>query len=230
MSDPRIALVREAANKQAARPERTNKAAVFRGDQAGVAASPRLLSNSFDQTFEKKELPATAVERLELERQNAMQQGYQEGLLAAKSEVENALQDANVRVKRVLAALGEAVDDFDRRQTIGLHDVENAIAASAIAIAEAILQRELTTAKDPGAEAIARALKLAPESGDVTARLHPEDVATLSMDDIDSQNRKITVVGDAAIEPGGCVLVIGDLRIDAQLSSAIQSVRAALGV
>ncbi len=230
MSDQRLALVREAAARQAKQPVSGNKASVFRGDQASVAASASLLSDSFDKTFEKQVKPSTAAERLEIERANAMQQGYQDGILAAKAEVEAALEDANVRVKRLLAALGEAVNDFDQRQTVALHEVEDVIAAGALAIAESVLQREIASATDPGAEAIARALKLAPESGDVVARLHPDDVTTLSMDSIEVTGRQISVVGDPEIEPGGAVLMIGDLRIDAQVSSALKSVRRALRV
>ena len=38
----------------------------------------------------------------------------------------------------------------------------------------------------------------------------------------------MTVIADPAVEPGGCILEVGDSRIDAQLGSALDRVRAAL--
>src|SRR5436190_815966 len=38
----------------------------------------------------------------------------------------------------------------------------------------------------------------------------------------------VTVIADPAVEPGGCILEVGDSRIDAQLGSALDRVRAAL--
>jgi flagellar assembly protein FliH len=38
----------------------------------------------------------------------------------------------------------------------------------------------------------------------------------------------LTVIPDPAVEAGGCILEVGDSRIDAQLGSALDRVRAAL--
>ncbi len=40
--------------------------------------------------------------------------------------------------------------------------------------------------------------------------------------------RDLTLVADPGVEPGGCILAVGDSRIDAQLGPALDRVRAAL--
>ena len=50
----------------------------------------------------------------------------------------------------------------------------------------------------------------------ITARLHPDDVASLG-----AAPEAVAVIAAPAIEPGGCILEVGDSRIDAQLGSAL---------
>lgn len=156
--------------------------------------------------------------------------GYQEGLAQARADVIAATEDSSRRVRRAIAALSEAVTRFDQRQTVALADVEDAIVAGAFALARTVLQRELITATDPGGDALARALQLLPDRGDVTARLHPDDIATLNMDKVTSATRTVHLVPDANIELGGCVVQVGEMRIDAQLSSALEHAARAMSV
>src|SRR3989442_1333917 len=59
-------------------------------------------------------------------------------------------------------------------------DLEQAALRTAFALAEAILGRELAVATEPGREAIARVLTVAPGGRPVTVRLNPYDHATLT--------------------------------------------------
>ncbi len=170
----------------------------------------------------------TAIQEAEAARAAAVQAGYEEGLEQARVQIEAAMEDANRRVRRALAALCTAVESFDERQAIALTDVEDAIVAGAFGIAQAVVERELITATDPGADALARAMKLAPERGDVIARLNPTDVETLSMEDISTSTRTVRVVADATVEAGGCIVEVGETRVDAQLSTAFAHVKEAL--
>jgi flagellar assembly protein FliH len=164
------------------------------------------------------------------QKQEGYDAGYQEGLAQARADVIAATEDSNRRVRRALAALSEAVNTFDQRQTVALGDVEDAIVAGAFALARSILQRELMTATDPGGDALARALQLVPDRGDVIARLHPDDAATLNMERVTSTGRTVHLVADPAIELGGCIVEVGAMRIDAQLSSALQHAARAMSL
>lgn len=204
------------------------RATVIRG---GTPKAASALNSGSIQTFDpNKKVPKNPLEAQEAAYLEAVERGYNDGLNKARTEIETAMEDSNRRVRRALGALTEAVNGFDERQTIALADVENAIVEAAFEIARGVLQREVATAADPGAEAIARALKLAPGREPAIVRLNPDDAATLNIAQIPTMGRPIDVLADPAIESGGCIIEIGDTTIDAQISSSLANVKSALGL
>ena len=93
----------------------------------------------------------------------------------------------------------------------------------ALQIAEAVLGRELAVASDPGADAIARCLEIAPSTGDLVARLHPDDATRLG-EVLGLADRQLTVVADPSLQPGDAVVTINDSMIDARLAEALRRV------
>jgi flagellar biosynthesis/type III secretory pathway protein FliH len=59
--------------------------------------------------------------------------------------------------------------------------------------------------------------------------VHPDDVDTIGDLSCLTAERGVMIVGDAAVEPGGCVLDAGLCSIDAQISTALDRVRQELG-
>ena len=106
--------------------------------------------------------------------------------------------------------------------------MEDALARAAVDLASAIIGRELEVSVSPGADALARALALVPAGCTAVARLHPSDAASLEATPLPDAPGALTVIADPAVEPGGCILEVGDSRIDAQLGPALDRVRAAL--
>ena len=206
-------------------PRRTS---VIRG---GTAKASSALNSGSIATFDSTiKVPKNSLEAQQAAYTSAAEKGYNEGLERARAEVESAMEDSNRRVRRALGALTEAVNQFDQRQTVALADVENAIVEAALEIARSVLQREVATAADPGAEAIARALALAPGREPAIVRLNPDDAATLNIAQVPSMGRPIDVLADPAVENGGCIIEIGDTTIDAQISSSLANVAKALGI
>jgi flagellar assembly protein FliH len=107
---------------------------------------------------------------------------------------------------------------------------EVAAVDAALALAEAILGRELAVATDPGRDAIVRALAVAPVGPDgVVVRLHPLDRDRLGdLHDL-ALGREVTVVADATVAPGGCAATVGATDIDASVAAALARVRLVLG-
>lgn len=165
-------------------------------------------------------------------REEASRVGYEDGFAAgmAAGAQQARLQQAEVAAATgtALAALHQAVAELTARQAAAVADVEQHIASVAMTIAATILDRELTTATDPGADAIRRALQLAPARVDAVARLHPEDVNTLGDITSITSDRVVTVIADGAVERGGCVLEVGPCRVDAQIGPALDRVREVL--
>ncbi len=202
---------------------------ILRGQTAETAPSA-ISIGTFDTLVAHSDSFRDPAETHEAIRRSAFEQGYAEGLEQAREDIATATADANNRVRHALGALQAAIDGFDHRDGVGLADIENTVVEIAASLATEILQRELTVMTSPGAEAIARAMQFAPTRGQIVARLHPSDVETLGTTTFEAQGRNVDVIADASIERGGCILDVGDVRVDAQISTAMQHVRIALGV
>jgi len=153
--------------------------------------------------------------------EDGLRRGYEEGYAAGAG-------DARSDVAYALTALHAAIEDLHRRDAAGVATLTDEAVALAVAIAEAVIGRELATSVDPGRDALVRALALAPDRGAAIARFHPEDVALLGPIDTVAGGRTIDVLADPTVERGGCILDVGPARVDAQLSAALDRVRAEL--
>jgi flagellar assembly protein FliH len=170
-----------------------------------------------------------------------VQQGYEdgyragvaEGLAAGRAAAAAETAETVSGAGALCRSLAEAAEDLRRRQALELEELEDTLARAAFDLAAAVVGRELQLSSSPGADALARALALVPAGCIAVARLHPGDVATLGAAAASSPGEGpeppgVTVIADPAVEPGGCILEVGDSRIDAQLGPALDRVRAAL--
>lgn len=149
--------------------------------------------------------------------------GYREGQEKARVEAEAARRAFEADVHVLLAALADAAVHVQSVRVQTATEIEDELAAAAVDLAECVLGRALTAAESPGADALARALRLAPTGELVTARINPVD-AELAAD----VPPGVTVIADPSVQRGGCIAEAGDWRIDAQLSTALARVRKAL--
>jgi flagellar assembly protein FliH len=167
--------------------------------------------------------PAVARVQVQQGYDDGYQAGLAEGLAAGRAAAVAESTAAVARAEALFRSLVEAADDLRGRQALELKGLEDALARTAFDLASAVVGRELQLSASPGADALARALALVPAGSIATARLHPNDVASLG-----AVSELVAVIPDPAIEPGGCILEVGDSRIDAQLGSALDRVRTAL--
>jgi flagellar assembly protein FliH len=171
--------------------------------------------------------PAATAKAIEAGRSAGFDAGYRDGyaagIAAAQDELDAMAKQYATTVGQLMSALTEAAAELRTRATIEMAQIEDDVAAAALAVAEAVIGRELALADAPGQDAIARALALAP-AGDAIVRLHPDDVATAGGD----FGRELTILADPTVEPGGCIVEIGACTIDAQISNALERVRETL--
>lgn len=195
------------------------------------------------QAFEAPVLPAL-VGRREHERESAARsarlrdQGYLDGhaagWAAAQRDVDEALADhrrSAVRLESISTALGAAVAELERRDGVALASIEHHVVALAARLAAEIVGRELQAVDEPVLDALARAAALRPDRGAVVIRVHPDDLATADeavAADLVSWPDGARVLGDPGVEAGGCVVDVGDCRIDAQLRPALERMRRVL--
>jgi len=189
---------------------------VLRGVSVGRAFSPL-----------EAEIPAPAAPldpaAAAAEEQRGYEEGYRAGLAEGRAAMAAETSTALARLGAMIRSVDEAAADLRRRQALELTGLEDALARTAVDLASAIIGRELEVAGSPGADALARALALVPAGASTIARLNPADAAL-----INEAPPGVTIIADPAVESGGCILEVGDSRIDAQLGPALDRVRSAL--
>lgn len=163
----------------------------------------------------------------------AMEAGRQQGLLRARVEVEAAIAEHQAAQRELLmaaAALRAAAHQLEVFDRGDLAEVERQLLVLGTGIAEHLVGRELSTCDDELLAAIDRAMGLVPERGAMTVRVHPQDAAAAAsaLDDRADVKARVEVLADPAIGRGGCVVVVGALRIDAQIRPALDRVHQAI--
>jgi flagellar assembly protein FliH len=198
------------------------RARVLRG-----LSAPSLQVGVIEELPDEAPAPADA----ELEAIAGYQAGYEEGLAAGRAAAAAEGRAAALRLEQATAAVFAAAAGLAQRQALELTRLEDAIAAAAFELAAAVVGRELALSASPGADALARAMALVPAGSPVVARLHPADAELVLSSSAAGDTvvpPAVTVVPDPRVEPGGCLLDVGDAQIDAQLGSALDRARAAL--
>lgn len=200
----------------------------------GVAVDARLTDPHLQQVVELARLEA-----VEQGRRVGHAEGYGAGRAAAELEAARlagqheaarllAEQQREQQAQQALDVLLTVAEAFRQQEHASVAAVEDSVVDLALALARAVLGRELLTAADPGRDAIARALVLAPEGVPVTVRLHPDDAAALTDVDSVSAGRPVAVVRDSSVERGGCVVEAAGRSIDAQVGPALERAAAVL--
>lgn len=154
------------------------------------------------------------------------ERGRADGLAAAAAEIEalehhaqHDIAQLQEVVQRLIHAFEHAVDEQTRRIDAIDARSEQQIAAGAARLASAIVAREIADSETRAADALGRALALAPERGDMVARLHPDDAATLER--LDAASERIRIEADPTLAPGDCLLEFSNGEVDARISAAL---------
>jgi flagellar assembly protein FliH len=202
-----------------------------------LAPAPAPIEPVVSMTIDPYDLDAAVNEGF----RRGYETGHAEGLRAGRAEGYLAGHEQGVAAGQE-AGLGEAVNrvipvieqieavrtELQQRDAVVLDDITTSVVDLAIGAVRALLDRELAVSAAPARDAIARALRLAPERRDVSVRVHPDDAESLGELDRLAPGRAFTVVYDPAVERGGAVVEVGSCSIDAQVSPALERVIAAL--
>ena len=156
-----------------------------------------------------------------------------EQVRAAATEAEAARQAASdaqtLAVRAALHAVDGAAHSLEERAVTPAGELRDAVLQAAFELTETLLGRELVTATEPGMDAFRRALDLLPAGRPVTMRLNPADASVVRQVVAEMPpgelGRDVLVVADPSVEPAGCVAECDAMRVDAQLSTALERVR-----
>lgn len=160
----------------------------------------------------------------------ALAEAREEGLQIARAEVGAAvaaLEAARRDLEHARRSLLAAVAELTSRDGENLSDIEGRAVRFGFDLAELVIGRELEACSDELELAMRRSIEFAPERGPLELRLNPLDVGlareVLNRDPAFAA--RVEVISDAHVERGGCITVVGPLRIDAQLGPAMARIR-----
>jgi len=160
---------------------------------------------------------------LDVEAEVARRKGLAEGIHTA----EQAYREKLARLDALAASLaGERQEFFDR--------IEPELVRLSIVIAEKVIGRELEVAPETVLDIVRSAMKRLRERESLRLSVNPRDLDTVknARDDLISAVdgvRKLEVVEDRRVDPGGCVIESPSGTLDARMKTQIDEVSRALG-
>ena len=163
--------------------------------------------------------------------------GYAAGVRAASEEIaaHRSQLDAEhsastrhnaARVDRVVALFAEAARALDRLVLPVLTEAQDAVAASAIDLAEAILGSELRNEERSAHAAVARALADVDRSIVYTVRMNPLDLEII--DEATRLSAGVSFTADSTMERGDAITELPDGYLDARIAVAVARARSAI--
>ncbi len=211
------------------RREARGKATALTLRTGGLARPTRFEPPSLTAIASSRDLLDQHAEELAAMRRAA----HEEGLRAARAEVDAAIaqhEAARRRLESAATALLRVADQVAQHDREAIDAVQHQAVLFGVSVAEELLGRELRSFDDAVMASVERAIALVPDRGEVVVRLHPGDLAVVQaeVDQWSTGGLAISLVADQSVAPGGCVAVVGPLRIDAQLGAALDRVRTTL--
>lgn len=196
------------------------------------AAATRFVAPSLDAlaSTDQREVVNT---RNEEARRAGFEQGYRDGMKRVEDEIDAIVahhRSAQQRCMQAARALEAAASELHGRDAVSLDSIEDDVVQLALALATEIVGRELRSTTEPVRDALHRALRLAPNRGAAVCHVHPDDaeVAHAVLSSELTRGDHVEVVADPGVEPGGCIVELGECRIDAQVGTALERLRDAL--
>ena len=160
-------------------------------------------------------------------RQAELDATYQRGLAEGREQGEQA-ERARLRGARQAAEC--ALDDVRSGESRWLVNVEENIAAIAVAVAHQIVAREVAASGEIVLSIVTRAVQEFALDQALTIRINPNDLESLhSVERADSEpasdvtkGREVRWVSDARIEPGGCVVEGRERIVDGRVDTGLE--------
>lgn len=160
-------------------------------------------------------------------RQAELDAAYLRGMEQGREQGEAA---ERARLRGAMMAAESALDDVGAGESRWLTNVEENIAAIAVAVAHQLITREVTTASDVIVEIVTRAVQEFALDQPLSIRVNPGDLAALLSAEraggdeqtAITRGRETRWVSDARIESGGCVVEGRERIVDGRVDTALE--------
>ena len=167
--------------------------------------------------------------REEAAQEQAVADAYAQGRAAGE---EAAQLRREPELPRAMSALRDAVHSIQLHEARWLSNVEENLAAVAVAVARHIVQREVVTDPTFVRDVVLNAVSQYPVDQAITVRLNPGDLAVCReslTNDVVAIAPNIQWMADATIQRGGCLTEGRERIIDGRVDTALERVYRSLG-
>jgi flagellar assembly protein FliH len=181
------------------------------------------------KTVQGRRTGRTVSELEDVERrahQEAYAKGHAAGLVAARAESQQALNQLKAQAATFEAMVAAVAQPFNELDAV----VEEQLVQLAVTVARHLVRRELRLDPAQVIAVIRETVGLLPATArDVRVHLHPED-ATVVREKLATPGaeRAWTIVEDPVMTRGGCRVTTDTAQIDARMETRIQSIMTAI--
>ncbi len=197
----------------------------------GTAPAPR--HSFFDVEVDDTRAAADRATRAAAEaaiaaaRQSEIDDAYLRGMSEGREQGEMA---ERARLRGAMMAAESALDDLRAGEGRWLSNIEENIAAIAIAVAQQLVTREVSTTNDIVLEIVNRAIQEFGLDQALSIRVNPGDLESLQSAEraasdemlVITKGREVRWVSDARIEPGGCVVEGRERIVDGRVDTGLE--------
>lgn len=186
-------------------------------DTSGLHAAFPNDEHASNETHEPSADPMEMARALE----ESFARGYEEGRLAGELA-------ESARLRSAVVATNDALNSLHQESSRWIGNLEENIAALAIAVARQIIGKEIAADKSSLGDMVRMALAEFPLDQPVVVRVNPSDLRAISEslaaeDAVPGSARAETQwVSDARIAPGGCLVEGRDRIIDGRVDTALE--------
>ncbi len=183
-----------------------------------ISASIISADNVPQARSESEKIINQALAEAEAIKEESREAGHQEGLAEASARVEEALETLNQAVK-------------ERKKII--KDAESEILRLSLKIAEQIIRSEVSLHRDVSLNIVAEAIARVSDREQIIVKVNREDAEYLKrykdrLAGILDGVKSFSIIEDASVEPGGCVIETNLGFIDARIGTKLKSIEEAL--
>lgn len=166
------------------------------------------------------------AEQIEVDIQAAYDRGFSDGQSVTSALLESELSTFRDKV----ANIDTMIMDLREQFSLETEQMSNIAVNVAIAIAEHILHREVSTNSMIAVEQAKKVLATMHGTREVVIRVHPDGHEMMKESNSQLLNatstlRKIDVLPDETVEPGGCVLETSMGTVDTQFRNQLEHLR-----
>lgn len=157
----------------------------------------------------------------------ALDGAYLRGVSEGREQGEQA---ERARLRGAMMAAESALDDVRSGESRWLSNVEENIAAIAVAVAQQVVAREVATGTDVVLGIVTRAVQEFGLDQALTIRVNPNDLTSLQSVERESSPELVSLTrgrearwsSDARIEPGGCVVEGRERIVDGRVDTGLE--------